>query len=49
MHVRVRTVCLVAVWWLGGTTVALAQVPGQAAADSVGRGLRPLPRPARFD
>ena len=42
MHVRVRTVCLVAVWWLGSTTVALAQVPGQAAADSVGRGLGSL-------
>jgi hypothetical protein len=42
MHVRVRTVCLVAVWWLGTTTVALAQVPGQAAADSVGRGLGSL-------
>ena len=39
MHVRVRTACLVAVWWLGIATVALAQVPGQAAADSVGRGL----------
>ncbi len=42
MHVRVRTACLVAVWWLGAATVALAQVPGQAAADSVGRGLASL-------
>jgi hypothetical protein len=42
MHVRVRTACLVAVWWLGTATVALAQVPGQAAADSVGRGLELL-------
>jgi hypothetical protein len=42
MHVRVRTACLVAVWWLGIATVALAQVPGQAAADSVGRGLELL-------
>ena len=42
MHVRGRTVCLVAVWWLVSTTVALAQVPGRAAADSVGRGLGSL-------
>jgi len=42
MHVRVRTVCLVAIWWLGAATGALAQVPGQAAADSVGRGLGSL-------
>jgi hypothetical protein len=42
MHVRIRTVCLVAVWWLGSTSVALAQVPGQTAADSVGRGLGSL-------
>jgi hypothetical protein len=42
MHVRVRTVCLVASWWLGAATVALGQVPGQAAADSVGRGLGSL-------
>ena len=42
MRVRVRTACLVAAWWLGAATVALAQVPGQAAADSVGRGLSSL-------
>ena len=42
MHVRVRTACLVAAWWFGTATVALAQVPGQAAADSVGRGLTSL-------
>src|SRR3954470_24375099 len=42
MHVRVRTACLVTAWWLGAATVALAQVPGGAAADSVGRGLTSL-------
>jgi hypothetical protein len=42
MHVRVRTACLAACWWLGSATVALAQVPGQAAADSVGRALGSL-------
>lgn len=42
MHVRVRTACVVAAWWLGAATVAPAQVPGQTAADSVGRGLASL-------
>ena len=42
MYVRVRAVCLVAIWCLGVATVALAQVPGQAAADSLGRGLGSL-------
>lgn len=42
MHARVRTACLAAVWWLGGATVVLGQVPGKAAADSVGRALGSL-------
>jgi hypothetical protein len=46
MHVRVRTACAFAIWWLGAATVAWAQVP-QAAADSVGRALGALT--ARLD
>ena len=42
MHARVRTACLATAWWLGAASVALAQVPGQAAADSVGRALGSL-------
>jgi len=38
MSVRTRTVLLLA-FWLGGATVARAQVPRGAAADSAGRGL----------
>ena len=40
MPVRIRTVVLLA-FWLGGATVARAQVPRGAAADSVARGLGP--------
>jgi hypothetical protein len=42
MHVRIRAACLVAACWLGGATTALSQVPGQVAADSVGRALGSL-------
>lgn len=40
MSVRIRTVALLA-FWLGGATVARAQVPRGATADSVARGLGP--------
>jgi hypothetical protein len=46
MHHRLRTVCLLALWGLGATTVARGQVP-QTAADSVGGALRALT--ARLD
>ena len=46
MPVRSRTVLLLAIW-LGGATVARAQVPRGAAADSVARGLGALT--ARLD
>ena len=42
MHVRVRTACAVVACWLAGATSARAQVPAQAAADSVGRALAEL-------
>ena len=46
MHVRVRTACTLALWWLGAATVAQGQIP-QAAADSMGRALGALT--ARLD
>jgi hypothetical protein len=46
MHVRIRTACVLAIWWLGAATAASGQVP-QAAADSVGRALQALT--ARLD
>ncbi len=46
MHVRVRTVCLLVLAWLGGATSAQAQVP-RATADSVARALQALT--ARLD
>ena len=42
MHVRARTLCLFAFWWLGGATAARAQVPQQATADSIARALGAL-------
>lgn len=47
MHVRARTVCLLALCWLGATTVAQGQVPRTATADSIGRALGALT--ARLD
>ncbi|MGH2707988.1 MAG: hypothetical protein ACREMX_12905, partial [Gemmatimonadales bacterium] len=40
MHVRARTVFLLATWWLGVTSFAEGQVTDTTAADSVGRALR---------
>lgn len=47
MHVRARTVCLLALCWLGGATAAPSQVPHAATADSIGRALGALT--ARLD
>ena len=47
MHVRARTVCLLALCWLGSATVARGQVPRRATADSIGRALGALT--ARLD
>ncbi|MFL5516117.1 MAG: hypothetical protein ACJ8DJ_08165 [Gemmatimonadales bacterium] len=47
MSARVRTVILLAIWWLGGASPAAAQVPESARADSVAAVLHRLT--ARID
>jgi hypothetical protein len=47
MHARARTVILLALWWLGGTSLAAAQVPEGSRADSLAAVLNRLT--ARID
>src|SRR6188768_988760 len=47
MSARVRTVILLAIWWLGGASPAAAQVPEQGRADSLAAVLNRLT--ARID
>src|SRR6476660_8054843 len=47
MHARARTVILLAIWWLGGTSLAAAQVPESSRADSLAAVLHRLT--ARID
>ena len=35
MSARARTVILLALWWLGGASLAAAQVPERGRADSL--------------
>ena len=48
MHARARTVILLALWWLGGTSLAAAQVPEGSRADSLAAVLNRADRPDRF-
>ena len=48
MSARVRTVILLAIWWLGGASLAAAQVPEHGRADSPRGGAPPTDRPDRF-